>query len=146
MTQRVLPLTDAETPMETPSSALELQDTRDSDRTAELRELRTDLQVGRGHVTETNDEAIIALLAAIAAIPESHREFTISTLIVHSETVADVCADPRLRDGIIGAVGGVNGCKLGKLLRVIEGKAIAGLRVARVGDSSAGIVWRVSRV
>jgi hypothetical protein len=65
-------------------------------------------------------------------------------LLLHAEVVADRAADQRLHDAIVSAVRAINGRRVGKLLRRIEGADIDGLRVVRVGMDREGISWRVA--
>jgi hypothetical protein len=53
--------------------------------------------------------------------------------------------DGELR-AALAAAGLVNGRKIGKYLRSVEGQTIAGLRLERIGTDHDGIVWRVWRV
>jgi hypothetical protein len=105
---------------------------------AEVRALRRDL------AASVVREPIVAdygeLLRAIAVTSEG-RKFTVSELL---ETISDRSADQRLRAAIIGALGGINGRRLGHLLRRVEGSDIEQLRVVRVGAGRDGVSWRVA--
>jgi len=90
-----------------------------------------------------DDAALSGLVRAIAAASNG-LTFTVAELLLHAEIVADHAADQRLHDAIVGAVGQVNGRRLGKLLGRIEGHEFDGLRIVRVGADRNGITWRVA--
>src|SRR5260221_1904472 len=75
-------------------------------------------------------------LPAIAAVV-GDRVFSVSELLEH----AAIPEGEALRAAIIGLVGALNGRRLGKLLRGIEGENIAGLRIERVGSDRLGVAW-----
>jgi hypothetical protein len=83
------------------------------------------------------------LLHAISA-SSGGRVFRVADLLLRAEVVADRAEDRRLRDAILGALGEVNGKRLGQLLRRVEGADIDSLCVARVGRARDGISWRVA--
>jgi hypothetical protein len=83
------------------------------------------------------------LLRAIAATSEG-RKFSVAELLLRAEVVADRAEDRRLRDAILGALGEVNGKRLGQLLRRVEGADIEQLHVVRVGKGRDGIAWRIA--
>ena len=110
---------------------------------AELRGLRADMmaanELSSQRLTQPGEAD---LLRAIAATTEGLK-FTVSELLLHAEVVADRAADQRLHDAIVAAVGAINGRRLGKLLRRVEGSNIDGLCVIRVGADRDGVSWRV---
>ena len=75
-------------------------------------------------------------LRAIAAVVED-RLFSVSELLVH----AAIPEGEVLRAAIIGLVGTLNGRRLGKFLRSVEGENIAGLRIERIGADRLGVAW-----
>jgi hypothetical protein len=69
------------------------------------------------------------------------REFTAREAVAH----ARLPANARLLAAIEAVCGEVSPRKLGKQLALWEGARIASLRIDRIGDDAAGLLWRVSR-
>ena len=84
-----------------------------------------------------DEPAVRPLLHAIA-LATGGRKFTVAELFEHAEVV-----EP-LRDAIVDVVGEINGRRLGKLLRRLDGRELDGLRVARIGADREGISWCVA--
>ena len=83
------------------------------------------------------DAALSApLLHAIRDGERRVRRFSVAELLLHAAVVANLAADQRLHDAIVGAVGSLNGRRLGKLLGRLEGRELDGLRIVRVGADS----------
>ena len=89
------------------------------------------LERGRG----ARDQADVALLLAVAE-SISTRPFTSGQLVAHAD------ADPALREALT-AADVTSAQQLGCLCRRIQGVALAGFRLVRVGDQRAGIQWQV---
>ena len=89
------------------------------------------LERGRG----ARDQADVALLLAVAEAL-GDRQFTSAALVAHAE------ADLALRQALVGADISTTR-ELGCLLRRLEGSVLSGLRLERMGDQRAGVVWRV---
>lgn len=109
---------------------------------AEQRQLREELQALRSSVERGRDKpappaGIAEHLRAISAMVEG-RSFSINELLAHAAILSEGKA---LREVIVGMVGALNGKRLGKLLRRIEGQDIGGLRVERVGADRLGAIW-----
>jgi len=83
-----------------------------------------------------DDRALLPVLAA-----------TVEDLAFSTREVMERAAlfDVELR-AALAAAGLINARKLGKWLRTIEGRTIAGLRLERIGVDRDGIIWRVLRV
>ena len=92
------------------------------------------LERGRG----ARDAADVALLVSIAEAI-GNRPFTSAQLMAHAD------ANPALREALIGA-DITTGQELGCVLRRFEGLTLAGVRVERVADQRAGVVWKVQVV
>jgi hypothetical protein len=99
----------------------------------EVRALRADLAPRRRPPTRAD---LGKHLRAIAALVGDNL-FSVSELLEH----AAIPEGEALRAAIMALVGELNGRKLGKLLRDIEGREIAGLRVERVGEDRLGAAW-----
>lgn len=91
-----------------------------------IRELLERRQVPR-------DERHVALVQAIAAAAGT-AAFTSAELLAHAQV------EGALRDAINAACG-MNGRKLGRALRRIEGLDQGGLVVERIGEDSSGVIW-----
>jgi hypothetical protein len=89
------------------------------------------LERGRG----AREQGDVALLVVIAEIFRD-RQFTSGHVIAHT------AADVALRDALE-AVDITNAQELGCVFRRMEGDAMAGLRLARVANSRAGVLWQV---
>lgn len=102
-----------------------------------LREVLVELRGIRAALERRSDVDRPEVAALLIAIFEAvgTRAFSGPELIDYAE----VSSNARLL-----AACGSNARKLGRIFRRIEGEACAGLRVERVGDSRAGIVWRVA--
>jgi hypothetical protein len=100
----------------------------------EVRQLRADL-AGRRARRPSHVE-IEAHLAAIASVVGG-RLFSVKELLAH----AAIPEGAALRLAIIGMVGSLNGKRLGKFLRSIEGEEIGAHRIERVGAERDGISW-----
>jgi hypothetical protein len=98
----------------------------------EVRGLRADLAPRRSPTRADHGKHLRAISAVVGA-----RVFSVAELIEHGMIVEG----EAVRAAIVALVGELNGRKLGKLLRDIEGREIAGLRVERVGEDSRGIIW-----
>lgn len=98
---------------------------------AEVRGLRADLG-GRGAGPQT---AAIGELVYCISEQVKGRRFSVSELLEHAELV------PELRSAIVAAVGALNGRKIGKLLRRIEGCAFDGISIVRTGADREGVSW-----
>ena len=101
----------------------------------EIRGLRADL-AGRGADPRGQHADLAEHLHAVAVIVE-RRIFSINELLAH----AAIPEGEAIRAAIIGMVGSLNGKRLGKLLRRIEGENIGGLRIERVGEDRLGAAW-----
>jgi hypothetical protein len=102
---------------------------------AMLRELRAIRQaVERRHVPR--DERHVVLLTAIAAAAAG-TAFTTGELIAHAKI------EGALREAIMMSCGGLNGRKLGRLLRRLEGVELGGHAIERCGEDSGGVIWLV---
>jgi hypothetical protein len=92
------------------------------------------------------DPAAAELLRAIAATSQGQK-FSVAELLSAVEVVADRVEDKRLRDAIVGALGGeFNGKRLGQLLRRVAKAPISdSFCVVRVGKKKRdGVTWRVA--
>jgi hypothetical protein len=103
---------------------------------SEVQGLRADLNRGRAPSVDSLSDALLPVLAASVA----DKAFSAREVIQHAALV-----DGLLR-AALAAAGLVNARKLGKWLRAIEGRALAGLRLERIGLDRDGIIWRVWRV
>jgi hypothetical protein len=113
---------------------------------AEVRGLRADLATSASRAlppaAAPYDPAAAELLRAIAA--RSEGPFTVAELLLRAEVVADRVEDERLRSAIVGALGELNGKRLGQLLRRVENTDVDSLCVARVGRARDGVSWCVA--
>lgn len=98
----------------------------------ELRAIRAAIAPGPHAPLEPGAEALVLAISAHAG----DLLFCARELVEHS----------RLRAAIVAAVGELNSRRLGRLLRRLEGREIAGVRIERVGEDRDGVAWRVSRV
>jgi hypothetical protein len=100
----------------------------------EVRGLRADLarERGRSPARDASVEALLPVLAAAVA----DRAFTSREVVEHA------VVDGALRAALDKA-GVVTGRQLGKWLRRAEGRAIAGVRLERIGTDRDGVIWRV---
>lgn len=89
------------------------------------------LERGRG----ARDAADMALLEAVAEATRDH-QFTSAHLLEH------VAADPALRDALE-AADITSARELGAVFRRLQGIAMRGFRLDRVGDTREGILWCV---
>ena len=107
----------------------------------ELRGVRADLRSPRQPHAEiaTHVDLLRAIEATTAGLT-----FSVAELLEHAEVVAQRAADPRLHAAIEGAVGAVNGRRLGKLLGRLEGEALGGLMIERVATGRDGVLWRIA--
>jgi hypothetical protein len=101
---------------------------------AELRAIRAALEPDRRPAQTRDDDALmLALATAVADRAFSAREVWQHALLVDRELRA-----------ALGTVSNARG--LGKLFRQLEGRQLAGVRLARIGVDRDGVIWRVSRV
>lgn len=82
------------------------------------------------------DERHAALVQAIAAAAGS-AAFTSAELIAHAQI------EGALRTAILASCAELNGRKLGRLLRRIEGADSLGWTIERCGADSSGVIWSV---
>jgi hypothetical protein len=75
------------------------------------------------------------LRAISAAVGD--RVFSVAELLAH----AAIPEGEALRAAIVGLLGSLNGKRLGKFLRRIEGQDIAGLCIERIGEDRSGVAW-----
>ena len=98
---------------------------------AELRALRMVMEArgARQHV----DQAAGELVRRIAQLPRV--PFSVAELLEHAQVVPDLAA------AIVAAVGALNGRKLGKLMKRIEGTTFDHASIVRCGTSREGALW-----
>ncbi|WP_342114583.1 hypothetical protein [Pseudoduganella sp. OTU4001] len=117
------------TPSTKPAELEALHEIRD-----ELRLLRAALQQ-----TRTQEDAVKPDLAAnirtIAAVV-GDRLFSVAELLAHAKIEQGRPLKAALSD-----LAGMSGKRVGKLLRGLEGKAIGGYRIERVGVDRQGAIW-----
>jgi hypothetical protein len=115
------------------------QELRDAQREilTELRGLRTSLAA---HPQDLHAD-LAGHLRTVSAVVEG-RAFSVRELLAH----AAIPEGEALRSAILGMIGTLNGRRLGKFLRRIEGQDIGGLSVERIGGDRDGAVWRLLRV
>jgi hypothetical protein len=87
-----------------------------------------------------SDDERTARFLSIIAVTAADRVFSSAELVAHARLV------PALRDAIVENLDALNARKLGRWLRRIEGRGIAGLRVERIGADGAGVAWRCVRL
>ncbi|MGE0875665.1 MAG: hypothetical protein AB7O31_13460 [Burkholderiales bacterium] len=104
---------------------------------AEIRALRADVRAmaergRRRHRPADHGEHLRAIAAVVGS-----RLFSVNELLRHA-TLTD---DGELRGALVGIAGALNGRRIGKVLREVEGQNIDGLRIERVGEDRQGITW-----
>jgi hypothetical protein len=87
------------------------------------------------------DARAVALLRAIAD-RVGDRVFTGPELTEFCE----VSGAGELRGAVVRAVGSLSPRKIGKRFAEIEGEALGGFRIRRVGTDRLGVLWQVARV
>ncbi len=102
---------------------------------AELRAIRLALA---GRACAADDSSIAFLRAVHAAV--GARVFTAGDLAAH----AALPGSAALRAAILAVCRGLGARPLGRALRRVEGRPMAGLCVERIGAERDGIVWRVA--
>jgi hypothetical protein len=98
----------------------------------ELRGLRADLAPRRPTPRADFGEHLRAISAVVG-----NRVFSVNELL----EFAGLPEGEALRAALVALVGSLNGRRLGKFMREIEGRDVAGLRVERVGEDRLGIAW-----
>ena len=108
-----------------------------------LRELITEVQGLRAdlvHERERHHKKSAADLVLTLAASVENKAFSTREVIAHATRVeGDLSA-------ALEVAGLSNPRQLGKWLRTIEGRTIAGVRLERIGIDRDGIIWRVWRV
>ena len=102
----------------------------------ELQALRTAVERERPRRPQDLGADLGEHLRTISAVVQD-RLFSVSELLAH----AAIPEGEALRAAIVGLVGALNGRRLGKFLRSVEGQDVAGLRVERIGVDRLGAVW-----
>lgn len=85
------------------------------------------------------DAAMVTFVRAVHA-SIGPRLFTAGDLAAH----AALAGSSALRSAILGVCRGLGARPLGRALRRLEGRPMAGLRVERIGIERDGVVWRVA--
>lgn len=104
----------------------------------EVRDLRAEVRALRRRRWPDLDRAGDLLVVLAAAVGDY--SFTVSDLTTR-------LAEPEralVHEAIRACCGGLDGVKLGKLLRAIEGQDLRGLHVLRLGEERDGVVWQLS--